>query len=236
MYNNRFITAIIPAAGSGKRMNAGGVSKVYLKLLGKTVLQWTVEAFEKNQYVDRIIVAVRPEEVEYCRSEIIPKEKYPKADTVIPGRSERYDTVLEALKCAGDSDLVLVHDGARPLVDQETIDQCVKAAAREGCCIAAVPVKDTIKTVEGGVVSATPDRRTLYAVHTPQAFTCREIRADMEKGLAEGFRGTDEASFAEKQGKKVFIVDSKYDNIKVTTSDDLIVAEALLKKRIKKQE
>lgn len=217
-------------------MNAGKVSKVYLKLLGKAVLQWTVEAFEKNEYVDRIIVAVRPEEVEYCRREIIPKEKYPKADTIIPGGKERYDTVLEALKCAGDSDLVLVHDGARPLVDQETIDECVRTAARKGCCIAAVPVKDTIKTAEEEVVTATPDRKTLFAVHTPQAFVCREIREAIEKGLKDGFRGTDEASFAEKQGKKVFIVDSKYDNIKVTTSDDLIIAEALLKKREEKQE
>ena len=235
MFDNLFITAIIPAAGSGKRMNAGKVSKVYLKLLEKTVLEWTVEAFEKNGSVDRIIVAVRPEEVEYCRSEIIPKEKYPKVEKIIPGGKERYDTVLAALECAADDDLVLIHDGARPLVDQETIDQCVRTAARKGCCIAAVPVKDTIKTADEGVVLATPDRQTLYAVHTPQAFVCREIREDMEKGLAEGFAGTDEASFAEKQGKKVFIVESKYDNIKITTSDDLVIAEALLKKR-KQQE
>jgi len=216
-------------------MNAGKVSKVYLKLLGKTILEWTVEAFERNKYVDRIIVAVRPEEVEYCRREIIPKEKYPKVERIIPGGKERYDTVLEALKCAGEEDLVLVHDGARPLADQEIIEQCVETAARKGCCIAAVPVKDTIKIAEDGVVSKTPDRRTLYAVQTPQAFICWEIREDMEKGLKEGFRGTDEASFAEKQGKKVFIVESKYDNIKVTTSDDLIIAEALLMKRMQKQ-
>lgn len=231
MFDHHFITAIIPAAGSGKRMHTGKVSKVYLKLLGKAVLQWTVEAFERNEYVDRIIVAVRPEEVEYCRSEIIPKEKYPKVDTVIPGGQERYDTVLKALRQAGDGDIVLVHDGARPLVDQETINASVMTAVRKGCCIAAVPVKDTIKAVKDGVVRETPDRSSLFAVHTPQAFVCREIRRDMEKGLAEGFFGTDEASFAEKQGKKVFIVASKYDNIKVTTSDDLTIAEALLMKR-----
>lgn len=231
MFDHYTITAIIPAAGSGKRMNAGKVSKVYLKLLEKAVLQWTVEAFEKNEYVDRIIVAVRPEDVEYCRSEIIPKERYPKVEKILPGGKERYDTVLEALKSVPGEDLVLIHDGARPLVHQETIDQCVRTAAQKGCCIAAVPVKDTIKTAEEGAVTSTPRRDTLYAVHTPQAFVCREILSDMEKGLAQGFQGTDEASFAEKQGKKVFIVEDKYDNIKITTSEDLIIAEALLKNR-----
>lgn len=231
MYEGKRVSVVIPAAGSGKRMNSGNVNKVYIELLGKTVLERTFEVFEKNEYVDRIIVAARADEVEFCRENILNKDRHPKLMDVIPGGAERCNSVLNALDCIDDEDIVLIHDGARPLIEDELVCDSIKAVYEHGCCAAGVPVKDTIKIASGDFFVETPDRSTLYAIHTPQGFICGEIKADMRKCLAEGFLGTDEAVFAEKQGKKVFIVKSKYDNIKVTTSDDLIVAEAVLNKR-----
>lgn len=234
MYEGKRVSVIIPAAGSGKRMNAGNTNKVYMELLGKTILERTFEVFERNEYVDRIIVAARADEVDFCRENILKKDMHPKLMDIIPGGAERYDSVMNALERIDDEDLVLIHDGARPLVEDDLVCDSIKAVYEHGCCAAGVPVKDTIKIASGDFFVETPDRSTLYAIHTPQGFICGEIRNDMKKCMAEGFKGTDEAVFAEKQGKKVFIVKSKYDNIKVTTSDDLIIAEAVLNKRNRK--
>ena len=221
--------ALILAGGAGTRM---GGDKQYMLLGGRPVLERTADVFLQSGLFSEIIIALTPENEKKHGS----YWKMRGVKTAAAGSTRTGSLINASAMIESAPDIVAVHDGARPLVDQETIDECVRTAARKGCCIAAVPVKDTIKTAEEGVVTATPDRKTLFAVHTPQAFVCREIREAIEKGLKDGFRGTDEASFAEKQGKKVFIVDSKYDNIKVTTSDDLIIAEALLKKREEKQE
>lgn len=231
MYDGRCVSVLIAAAGSGRRMGIGNKNKVYLELCGKSILERSFEAFEENPFVDRIVVAVRDEDMEFCRENILRAEKHPKLSALIIGGEERWTSVYKALQEIGDDDIVLIHDGARPLVGQETINLCIEAASRYGCCAAGVPVKDTVKIVDEGIATETLDRSRLYAIHTPQAFIGKEIKADMKIGIENGYFGTDEAFFAEKQGKKVFIVESKYDNIKVTTSDDLIVAEALLLKR-----
>lgn len=230
MDQGRKISVVIPAAGSGKRMKSGR-NKVYLKLLGKTVLERTVEAFERNPRVDRIIVVVGREEVDYCKRQILKPEEHPRLTDIIPGGAERCHSVYEALKLLDETDIVLVHDGARPLVDDEIIDRCIEGVQKWGCCAAGVPVKDTIKIVKEGYVAATPERSSLFAMHTPQAFFAGFLRDAVRQGIEAGFFGTDEAVFAEKVGKKVFIVESKYDNIKLTTSDDLTIAEAILMKR-----
>lgn len=231
MYKGRTVSAVIAAAGSGRRMGTGAKNKVYIELDGKTILERTFEAFENNGMVDRIIVAVREEDLDYCRENVLRPDRHPKLAGLIPGGAERCISVYKALGEVGDEDIVLIHDGARPFVEDDTINLCIEGATEHGCCAAGVPVKDTIKVVENGEVTDTPDRSRLYAVHTPQAFIGGEIKSCMKAGIDEGFFGTDEAVFAEKQGKKVFIVASKYDNIKVTTSDDLIIAEAVLAKR-----
>ena len=235
MFNGKRVSVVIPAAGSGKRMQTGGKNKVYIELQGKTILERTFEAFENNESVDRIIVAVREDEVELCKKEALIPEKHPKLMDVIPGGAERCHSVYNALEKLDDDDIVLIHDGARPFVENELIDKCIEAADKYGCCAAGVPVKDTIKIVREGVAVETPDRKELFAMHTPQAFFVRDIADYIKNGIETGFLGTDEASFAEKQGKKVFIVESKYDNIKVTTSEDLIIAEAILMKRTDKE-
>lgn len=234
MYKNRKVTVIIPAAGSGRRMG-GPVNKVFMDLLGKPVLSRTVEAFEGHEGVDEIIIAVRADERDFCLENVIRPGDHPKVSAVIAGGAERYDTVLNCLEAADENSIVLIHDGARPLVDEETISAVIEAVDEHGYCCAAVPVKDTIKIVSNGAVSSTPDRSLLWAAQTPQGFFCGEIKGLIKKSLKEGYFGTDEAGFAEKQGKKVFIVSSKYDNIKITTSEDLIIAEAILMKRKEKQ-
>lgn len=234
MYKNRKVTVIIPAAGSGRRMG-GSVNKVYMDLLGKPVLLRTVEAFEGHDGVDEIIIAVREDERDFCLENIIRLFDHPKVSAVIGGGAERYNTVLNCLNIADENSIVLIHDGARPLIDRETITAVIEAVSDHGCCCAAVPVKDTIKEVKDGFAASTPDRSLLWAAQTPQGFICGEIKALIKKSLKEGYFGTDEAGFAEKQGKKVFIVRSKYDNIKITTSEDMIIAEAILMKRKEEQ-
>ncbi|MDO4482211.1 MAG: 2-C-methyl-D-erythritol 4-phosphate cytidylyltransferase [Bacillota bacterium] len=231
MYKGRTVSVVIAAAGSGRRMGTGSKNKVYIEIGGKTILERTFEAFENNAFVDRIFAAVREEDLDFCRENVLRADRHPKLGGLTAGGTERCISVYKALEKTEDEDIVLIHDGARPFVDDETINLCIEGAAEHGCCAAGVPVKDTIKAVDNGVVSETPDRSRLYAVHTPQAFIAEEIKECMKAGIEEGFYGTDEAVFAEKQGKKVFIVASKYDNIKVTTSDDLIIAEAVLAKR-----
>jgi len=235
MFNGRRVSVVIAAAGSGKRMQTAGKNKVYIELQGKTILERTFEVFEKNDKVDRIIVAVKKDELDYCREEILPSEKHIKLMGIIPGGTERCHSVYNALENLDEEDIVLIHDGARPFVDSETIDKCIESVDKYGCCAAGVPVKDTIKIVRDGVAVNTPDRKELFAMHTPQGFFAGDIKKYIKYWIDEGYVGTDEASFAEKQGKKVFIVESKYDNIKVTTSEDLIIAEAILMKRRNKE-
>lgn len=235
MYKGRKVTVIVPAAGSGRRMG-GPVNKVYIELLGKPVLRWTLEAFASVPEVDEIIVAVRAGELDLCREAVLNDGGFDKPVRLTEGGEERCDTVLRCLGLAGKDDIVLVHDGARPLVEKETIEAAIEETFKHGCCCVAVPVKDTTKVVRDGVVTETPDRSTLWSAQTPQGFFCGELEEIMKKWRSRGFKGTDEAGFAEKEGKRVFIVDGKYDNIKITTSDDIIIAEAVLMRKNRQEE
>ncbi len=230
MYKGKKVTIIVPAAGSGRRMG-GSVNKVYLEILGRPVLRWTLEAFEEVPAVDEIITAVRADEVELCRDKVVGAGGLSKLSHIIEGGAERYDTVLKCLELADKDSIVLIHDGARPLVERETIEAAVEAAYEHGYCCVAVPAKDTTKIIRDGFAVETPDRSTVWSVQTPQGFVCGEIEEIIKKWLKKGFKGTDEASFAEKEGKKVFIVEGKYANIKITTSDDIAIAEAILMKK-----
>lgn len=234
MYKGKYVNVVIPAAGSGKRMGRPGINKVFIELCGRTILERTVEAFETNRYVDGIVVAAKPDEVSYCR-ELLPADgKYTKLKDIVPGGKERCFSVLNALEVLEEDSIVLIHDAARSLIEDDLIASCIEAVYEHGCCAAGVPVKDTIKYVKDGFAEDTPDRSRLYAIQTPQGFFCGEIKNWMRKFVDKGFTGTDEAVFAEKEGKKVFIVEGKYDNIKITTSEDLIFAEGILLNRSKR--
>ncbi len=234
MYKGKQVNVVIPAAGSGKRMGRPGINKVFIELCGKTILERTVEVFAQNKYVDGIVVAAKPDEVSYCRKLIPADGKFAKVKDIVPGGKERCFSVLKALEVPPDDSIVLIHDAARALIEDDLITSCIEAVYEHGCCAAGVPVKDTIKFVKDGFTEETPDRSRLYAIQTPQGFFCGEIKSWMRKYVETGFLGTDEAVFAEKEGKKVFIVEGKYDNIKITTSEDLIFAEGILLNRSKR--
>ena len=226
------VSVILPAAGRGKRMQAG-VNKVFLRLMGKPILFHTLRVFAAVPEVQEIIVVTGAEEVEPLRRALQGLGLFreaAKSVKVVAGGSERQYSVWNGLKASSEaSDVILVHDAARPLVSRATIEAVIEAARENGAAIAAVPEKNTVKVVKDGVVTATPDRSTLWAVQTPQGFSRSLLMAANEKAESDGFLGTDDASLVERYGAKVHVVMDSYQNIKVTTPEDLVVAEAFLR-------
>lgn len=222
------VVAIIPSAGLGRRM--GGRKKNYLLLSGSPVLAYTLAAFEASTLIDAVIIAVAPGDEEYCRDELAPFG-FRKVSHIIAGGKERQDSVYNGLEFAKDAEVVVVHDGARPLVTVDIIDAVIRSAFLNGAVIAAVPVKDTIKEVSDGMVARTIDRTHLVSVQTPQAFR-REILVNaFQKAKADNFYGTDESSLVERAGQTVSVVRGSYENFKITTAEDLLFAEGVLAKR-----
>lgn len=221
--------ALIPAAGSGRRMCAG-VNKQYLLLDDRPVLAHTVAAFHNHPRIDRIYLIVPAEELAYCQTEIVDRFGFNRVAAILVGGAERQDSVANGLcGCAAQADdLLLIHDGARPLIDAATISAALDATARHGACVVGVPVKDTIKRVVDGVIVATPERRELWQVQTPQGFRYDLIRAAHDRARSEDFRGTDDAVLVERLGHPVTMVSGSYRNFKITTPEDLIIARALL--------
>ena len=234
---------VIPAAGRGQRMGSPGAtgakSKNYLPLLRRPVLVHTLAAFEASFLVSEIVLVVAPPDIEYCSEEIVSGHNIKKVVKIIGGGSERQDSVANGLKVlseAGkDFDVILVHDGARCLVTIELIEEVIRAAYEDGAAIAAVAVKDTIKQVdECGRVESTLKRESLRAVQTPQAFRADIISKAYEEAATDGFFGTDSSSLVEEMGVEVRVVEGSYENIKITTADDLLLAEKILLSRAPK--
>ena len=222
--------AIIPSAGMGRRM--GSQKKNYLELLSRPVLAWTLEPFEASPSVDAIIVVVPPGDEGFCREKIIGAYGFRKVIAVAAGGAERQDSVENGLRAArGGYDMVIVHDGARPLVTAAIIEATIRAAIEDGAALAGVRVKDTIKETSAGFVRATLKRESLLSVQTPQAFRVDLLEAAFKKARSEGFDGTDESSLVERTGHPVRVVEGSYENIKITTPEDLLVAEFILRKR-----
>jgi len=226
------ITALIPAAGQGKRMGGPG-NKQYLLLGGRPILAHTVDVFQNHSEVDEIILVVPEAEVEFCRLEIVKKYGFDKVSALIRGGRERQDSVrlgLEAVIGAPE-DLVLVHDGARPFIHGDLVSRIIAETRATGACLTAVPVKDTIKAVSGGRVEKTLPRQVLWQAQTPQGFRCGLLRRAHAEALRDGIAGTDDAALVERLGHPVAVVDGDYHNLKITTPDDLVAAEALLAAR-----
>lgn len=223
-------TAIVLAAGSGKRMQTK-VHKQYLDLLGKPVLYYALKAFEDSA-VDEIILVTGKGEISYCQTEIVDRYGFKKVTHIVEGGKERYHSVYEGLKCAAGANYVLIHDGARPFVNEQILQSVMESVQENGACVTGVPVKDTIKIADGeGYAVETPDRNYVWAVQTPQAFSYGLIADAYTKLMAaEDPTVTDDAMVIEKMtGKKVKLVPGSYRNIKITTPEDLIVAEAYLR-------
>lgn len=227
--------AIIPAAGKGKRMAyRGGVSKPYLTLGNKPLLAHTLSAFEGCDLIKAIVVVVSPEEEVFCRREVIDRFGFKKVIRVIPGGEERQDSVRAGLNAIDDHwELVVVHDGVRPFVTPTIIERAIEVAKGLGASIVAVPVKDTIKEVTRGVVLKTLSRDGLWIVQTPQVFRQDILKEAHRKALEDGFIGTDDSTLVERLGYKVAVVEGSYDNIKITTLEDLVWGEAILRQRRK---
>lgn len=218
----RVFTAV-PAAGSAIRMGLG-YSKAYVDVAGKPLLARTIEALFKSPFVDRVSVAVRPDEVALCRGEIVAKFGHEDRVEVLAGGDERQQTVSRLLEAVPpERDLVLIHDAARPLVSEKLIREVLTAAAEWGAALAALPITDTVKeTSDGGeTVSGTVDRARFYRAQTPQAFHRDLIAAAHRRALKEGWEVTDDASLLEQMGHTVRIVQGEERNIKITTLDDL---------------
>jgi len=221
-----YCTMIVAAAGSSQRM--GGENKLFLPLCGEMVLARTLRAAQAAQRVSEIVVAAREEDIleisALCRDLDIGKPV-----KVVRGGSSRAESVyLACLEASASTELLAVQDGDRPLVTPELIDAVIDLAAKTAAAAPATPVKDTIKTVQDGIVSGTPDRSTLRAVQTPQVFDADLLKAALKSALEEGAEITDDCSAVERLGKKVYLLDGPEENIKITTPVDMAVAEAIL--------
>jgi len=224
--------AIVPAAGSGNRMGRE-LSKQYLSLGGMPLLVHTLNVFEKCPLVDALLVVVPPSDVEAVRTEMLPRWNLKKLAGVIPGGKERQDSVRAGIEALDrETGLVVIHDAVRPFITVGLIENCIRAAAEEGAATVGVPVKDTVKEVAAdGRVMRTCDRNLLWLTQTPQAFRRDIIENAHRAAVRDGYRGTDDTSLVERLGIAVRMIRGDYGNIKITTPEDLVIAEALLAKR-----
>ena len=226
------ITVLIPAAGMGKRMGKA-VAKQFLPLGDRPMLAHTLLAFQRASEIDEIIPILSKEDMENCLREIIERYHITKVKTLVVGGKERQGSVSHGLqKLERDASIVLVHDGVRPFVTQEMIREVVGHARKGECVTVGVPLKDTIKEVDGrGMVRQTLDRSRLWAIQTPQAFPVAVLQHAYEESSRHNFFGTDDAMLVERAGGKVRVIMGSYENIKITTPEDLVLAEEILKGR-----
>ena len=223
------ISAIILAGGKGKRMGAP-VSKQFIEIKGKPIIYYTIKKFSENKKIDNIVVVLSKEDLGYFKENIL--EKYNlKVDNIVIGGTERQDSVYNGLKSLEDTntDIVLIHDGARPFISDRIIDDGIKFAQVYGACAPGVMPKDTIKIKnESNFSVSTPERGSLVAIQTPQVFKFNEILECHEKIKINNIVVTDDTMVAEKFGYSVYLYDGEYTNIKVTTPEDLILGEKLI--------
>ena len=226
-------TAIVLAAGKGKRMNSA-VSKQYMELNGKPILYYSLKAFEESP-VEQIILVTGKDDIEYCKKEIVEKYGLKKVSEIVSGGKERYDSVFNGLKAAQGAEYVLIHDGARAFLNGAIIENCMEDVIQSKACTAAVPVKDTIKKVDGNQMGVeTPERSCLWTIQTPQAFSYELIWQAYEKLHKEQDQAcapsvTDDTMLVEHyMNKPAHMVMGSYFNIKVTTPEDMIFGKAIL--------
>ncbi|MGE7651075.1 2-C-methyl-D-erythritol 4-phosphate cytidylyltransferase [Peribacillus frigoritolerans] len=223
-----FYEVVIPAAGQGKRMKAGK-NKLFIELSGIPIIVYTLRVFEEDPDCRGIILSINPAEKDYF-NQLIAAYGLKKVRKLVMGGKERQQSVYNGLKHA-DEGIVLVHDGARPFINLGQISELTTAASLHGGAVIAVPVKDTIKKAANKKVLETVERSSLWAVQTPQAFRVSILKRAYEQAEAEKFLGTDDASLLERINERVVIIEGNYDNIKITTQEDLYFAEAILHKQ-----
>lgn len=239
--NKKRCTAIVLAAGSGRRMKSD-VAKQYLPLGGRPLIWYALHAIEESSVIDDCILVACQEDIlnGYVREEIVERFGFHKVASIVPGGAERYDSVynaLQAIKETGTAGYVFIHDGARPFLTEEILERCLAEVEKTGACVAGMPVKDTIKIADADCYARqTPDRNTLWQIQTPQVFervlitqAYEKLMQEKEHLAAAGVKITDDAGAVELlMNRPVKLVEGSYRNIKVTTPEDIAVAEAFL--------
>ena len=223
-------TAIVLAAGQGKRMHTK-IQKQFLEIKGYPVLYYSLRCFQDSPLIEDIILVTGEESVLYCQKEIVDKYGFTKVTKVIPGGKERYDSVYQGLLACENSDYVLIHDGARPFITEEILERGLTGAEETGACAVGMPSKDTVKIADvSGYIAETPDRSKVWMIQTPQIFQYALIRNAHESiRTREMSNVTDDAMVVEQEtGIKVRLAEGSYQNIKITTPEDLGVAELFL--------
>lgn len=227
------ITAIVLAAGSGSRMKSK-TKKQFIEIKGKPVIWYSLFEFEKSR-VDEIILVTGKEDIDYCKKEIVEKYNLKKIKNVVAGGSERYESVYNGLKEV-TGNIVLIHDGARPLINNEIIERSIEGTIKSDACVVGVPVKDTIKRAnKEGYIIDTPNRSELWITQTPQSFKTdlvkmayKKMKEELEKGNTT-LNITDDAMVVEEfTTNQVRFVQGDYKNIKVTTPEDIDIAELFI--------
>ena len=235
MKEKEFVTAIVLAAGRGTRMGTK-IQKQYLDLCGKPVLYYSLHAFQESPLIDEILLVTGEQEIEYCRKEIVEKYQLTKVRKILAGGAERYLSVWNGIQAAENKGFLFIHDGARPFVDEEMIERVYEQVQKEKACVVGMPVKDTIKIAdEKEYVQTTPDRSTVLMIQTPQVFSYDIVKGAYEMLMREQqISVTDDAMVVEQMlNHPIRLVYGSYENIKITTPEDLEMAEVFLKRRKK---
>lgn len=226
---NDRVAAVIPAAGSGRRMKSS-TTKQFLPIAGIPILVHTLKVFESSPLIHEICLVVPRGMETACRIDLLEPYGFKKVSRIVPGGETRQESVYRALESIAPEVLrVVVHDGARPFLTAPLLQRVLESVTEEAGAIAAVPVKDTPKYVrEDGVVLSTPDRTRLYLAQTPQAFPKKILMEAYRRAYAEGIHSTDDAALVERMGFPVRVVEGSWDNIKITTVEDLHLAEHII--------
>ncbi|WYP26676.1 2-C-methyl-D-erythritol 4-phosphate cytidylyltransferase [Alkalihalobacillus sp. FSL W8-0930] len=221
---------VIPAAGQGKRMKAGK-NKQFIEVNQTPLIAYTLQVFEEDEQCKQIILVANEYEIE-AMQDIVRAYNIQKVTRIAVGGMERQQSVYEGLKqLSGPDEIVMVHDGARPFIRESIIHELVKATSKDGGAVVGVRMKDTVKRVSQNAIVETIDRSELWAVQTPQAFWRDSLLDGHKRAEEEGFVATDDASIMEWVGSKIVMVEGDYSNLKITTPEDLLMAEAILRKR-----
>jgi 2-C-methyl-D-erythritol 4-phosphate cytidylyltransferase len=224
-------SVIIVAAGTGSRMNMD-INKQFIKMHDKEVVSYTIDAFYNNEDIDEIIVVIREDEEQFFVKHIINKYMY-KNIKIAHGGKERQDSVYNGLKKVNaNCNIVIIHDGARPFIKGEIINESIREANLNNAVVVGVPVKDTIKVVNSdNIIKDTPDRKYLWAVQTPQVFNYKVLMDAYENAYNKGYYGTDDAMLVEYLGQEVKMIMGSYENIKITTKEDISFGEQILMRK-----
>ncbi|MDI6601263.1 MAG: 2-C-methyl-D-erythritol 4-phosphate cytidylyltransferase [Thermoanaerobacteraceae bacterium] len=221
--------AILLAAGKSIRMGMG-FNKTLIEVEGKPLLWYSLKVLEQCELINEIMLIVQRDIAEYVKINIVDKHGFGKVKKIVEGGNERQFSVYNGLFAINEADVIVVHDGARPLITESMVVDVITAAYEYGSSTVGVPLKDTVKMVDGNnLVKYTPDRNSMWIIQTPQAFRFDILKTAHEKAIEDGFIATDDCALVERIGGTVKIVEGNYRNIKVTTPEDLVVLEALIR-------